>query len=118
MNGGSRPRRAGPKLFLFFLSVSYLCVLCASVVRFCEGDAMAAFDLRKVRNLGIVAHIDAGKTTTTEHVLFYAGAKHRLGGVDEGTTETDYDREEQERGITIYSACITFPWKDCTINLI
>jgi elongation factor G len=79
---------------------------------------MAIFDLRKVRNLGIIAHIDAGKTTTTEHILFYAGAKHRLGGVDEGTTETDYDPEEQERGITIYSACITFPWKDCSINLI
>jgi elongation factor G len=83
-----------------------------------EGGVMAAFDLHRVRNLGIVAHIDAGKTTTTEHILFYAGAKHRLGGVDEGTTETDYDEEEQERGITIYSACITFPWKDCTINLI
>jgi elongation factor G len=79
---------------------------------------MAVLDLKKVRNLGIIAHIDAGKTTTTEHVLYYAGAKHRLGGVDEGTTETDYDPEEQERGITIYSACITFPWKDATINLI
>jgi elongation factor G len=75
-------------------------------------------DLSKFRNIGIIAHIDAGKTTTTEHVLFYAGAKHKLGGVDEGTTETDYDPEEQERGITIYSACIPFRWRDCTINLI
>src|SRR5256886_1015874 len=79
---------------------------------------MPAFDLPKVRNLGIIAHIDAGKTTTTEQVLFYPGAKHRLGGVDEGTTDTDYDPEEQERGITIYSACIPFDWRDCTINLI
>src|SRR5262245_5122215 len=79
---------------------------------------MASFDLRKVRNIGIVAHIDAGKTTTTEHILFYAGVEHKLGGVDEGTTTTDYAKQEQERGITIYSACISFPWKDCTINLI
>jgi len=65
-------------------------------------------DLAKIRNLGVIAHIDAGKTTTTEHLLFYAGAKHKLGGVDQGTTQTDYDPEEQERGITIYSACIHF----------
>jgi elongation factor G len=75
-------------------------------------------DLSKIRNIGVIAHIDAGKTTTTEHLLYYAGAKHKLGGVDEGTTETDYDPEEQERGITIYSACIPFKWRGCTINLI
>lgn len=74
--------------------------------------------LAKVRNLGVIAHIDAGKTTTTEHLLFYAGAKHKLGGVDEGTTETDYDPEEQQRGITIYSACVPFEWKGYTVNLI
>jgi elongation factor G len=79
---------------------------------------MATFDLSRIRNLGIIAHIDAGKTTTTEHVLYYAKVKHKLGGVDEGTTETDYDPEEQERGITIYSACIPFTWQDCTVNLI
>jgi elongation factor G len=80
--------------------------------------AMADPDLSKIRNIGIIAHIDAGKTTTTDHVLYYAGAKHKLGEVDAGTTETDYDAEEQERGITIYSACIPFKWKDCTVNLI
>ncbi len=79
---------------------------------------MATLDLNKVRNIGIIAHIDAGKTTTTDHVLYYSGAKHKLGTVDAGTTETDYDPEEQERGITIYSACIPFKWRDCTVNLI
>src|SRR4051812_40568231 len=79
---------------------------------------MATFDLAKVRNIGIIAHIDAGKTTTTDHILYFSGAKHKLGEVDAGTTETDYDPEEQERGITIYSACIPFKWRDCTVNLI
>src|SRR3954466_7667411 len=76
------------------------------------------FDITRVRNLGVIAHIDAGKTTTTEHLLYYAGAKHKLGGVDEGTTETDYDPEEQQRGITIYSACVPFEWNGHTVNLI
>ena len=75
-------------------------------------------DLSRFRNIGVIAHIDAGKTTTTEHLLYYAGATHKLGSVDAGTTETDYNAEEQERGITIYSACIPFQWQDCTINLI
>jgi elongation factor G len=80
--------------------------------------AKSHFDLRAIRNIGIIAHIDAGKTTTTEHLLYYAGAKHKLGGVDAGTTETDYDIEEKERGITIYSACVPLKWRDCTLNLI
>ncbi|HWG44919.1 MAG TPA: elongation factor G [Gemmataceae bacterium] len=79
---------------------------------------MAKLDLSKIRNLGIIAHIDAGKTTTTEHLLYYSGATHLLGAVDKGNTTTDWEPEEQERGITIYSACIPFQWRDCTINLI
>src|SRR5207244_7522754 len=80
--------------------------------------AAPTVDLRLIRNIGVIAHIDAGKTTTTEHLLYYAGAKHKLGGVDEGTTETDYDPEEQERGITIYSACVPLQWAGHTLNLI
>ena len=74
--------------------------------------------LDNIRNIGIIAHIDAGKTTVTEQMLFVSGMKHRVGKVDKGTTTTDEDPEEQERGITIYSACVTFDWKDVHINLL
>ena len=79
---------------------------------------MAAHDLTKLRNLGVIAHIDAGKTTVTERMLYLSGDKHKVGEVDKGTTTTDDDAEEAERGITIYSACVQFPWKDVSINLI
>jgi elongation factor G len=74
--------------------------------------------LQNLRNIGIIAHIDAGKTTVTERMLFLSGSKHRVGKVDSGTTTTDDDAEEQDRGITIYAACVTFDWKDIHINLL
>jgi elongation factor G len=75
-------------------------------------------DIDHVRNIGIMAHIDAGKTTTTERILFYAGILHRMGEVHEGTAFTDYMEQEKERGITITSAAVSVPWKGHTINLI
>ncbi len=75
-------------------------------------------DLTTIRNIGIAAHIDAGKTTTTERILYYTGQVHRMGEVDEGTTTTDFDTQEQQRGITIFSAAVSCPWRGHTINLI
>jgi len=74
--------------------------------------------LKRFRNIGIIAHIDAGKTTTTERILFYTGRTYRLGSVDEGTTVTDWMEQERERGITIMSAAVTTFWKDHQINII
>jgi elongation factor G len=74
--------------------------------------------LEQVRNIGIIAHIDAGKTTTTERILFYTGKTHRIGSVDEGTTVTDWMEQERERGITIVSAAVTAEWNGTQINII
>ena len=75
-------------------------------------------DIQQIRNIGIIAHIDAGKTTTTERILFYAGETHRMGDVDEGTAVMDFDPEEAKRGITIYSAAISCQWQGHTVNII
>ncbi len=74
--------------------------------------------LENIRNIGIIAHIDAGKTTTTERILFYTGRTYRLGNVDEGTTVTDWMLQEKERGITIMSAAVTCYWRHCQINIV
>jgi small GTP-binding protein domain len=79
---------------------------------------MKDFPLEKYRNIGIIAHIDAGKTTTTERILYYTGKTYRLGNVDDGTTVTDWMAQERERGITIVSAAVTAEWKGHRINLI
>ena len=76
------------------------------------------FSLEKTRNIGIMAHIDAGKTTTTERILFYTGVNHKLGEVHEGAATMDWMKQEQERGITITSAATTCYWKDTRINII
>jgi elongation factor G len=77
-----------------------------------------ATELANVRNIGIMAHIDAGKTTTTERILFYTGINYKIGEVHEGAATMDWMEQEQERGITITSAATTTSWRDCTINII
>ena len=79
---------------------------------------MSGTPLDKIRNIGITAHIDAGKTTTTERILYYTGESHRIGEVHDGNTTTDYMDQERERGITITSAAVTCNWKETRINII
>jgi len=76
------------------------------------------YPLQRYRNIGIIAHIDAGKTTTTERILFYTGKTHRIGSVDDGTTVTDWMEQERERGITIVSAAVSAEWQGYQINII
>ena len=79
---------------------------------------MSVTPLERIRNIGITAHIDAGKTTTTERILYYTGVSHKIGEVHDGNTTTDYMEQERERGITITSAAVTCEWKDTRINII
>ncbi len=79
---------------------------------------MSETPLEKIRNIGITAHIDAGKTTTTERILYYTGVSHKIGEVHDGNTTTDYMEQERERGITITSAAVTCEWKNHRINII
>lgn len=76
------------------------------------------YPIETYRNIGIIAHIDAGKTTTTERILFYTGKTHRIGSVDDGTTVTDWMAQERERGITIVSAAVSAEWKGYQVNII
>ena len=76
------------------------------------------YPLERTRNIGIMAHIDAGKTTLTERILFYTGRTHKLGETHEGAAQMDWMEQEQERGITITSAATTCAWKDNRINII
>src|SRR5476649_28394 len=79
---------------------------------------MSKYPLERRRNIGIAAHIDAGKTTVTERILFYTGFSHKIGEVHEGEATTDWMEQEKERGITITSAAITCVWRDNQINII
>ena len=79
---------------------------------------MSVTPLDRIRNIGITAHIDAGKTTTTERILYYTGVSHKIGEVHDGNTTTDYMDQERERGITITSAAVTCEWNDYRINII
>ena len=76
------------------------------------------FSLEKTRNIGIMAHVDAGKTTTTERILYYTGKIHKIGETHEGASQMDWMEQEQERGITITSAATTAQWKDTRVNII
>ena len=83
-----------------------------------KGKMQPRFPLERTRNIGIISHIDAGKTTTSERILFYTGKTYKIGEVHDGSAVMDWMIQEQERGITITSAATTCFWEDCKINII
>lgn len=97
-----------PNSFVFRIS-DFICYM---------ADTSRIYPLDKIRNIGIIAHIDAGKTTTTERILFYTGRTYKIGDIDEGNTQMDWMEQERERGITIVSAATTTFWRDHRINII
>src|SRR5262245_33900748 len=128
----SGPMTAGPERLALWVDATEgkletdprrSCALSSNSIGLPAMDPSDPARLATIRNIGIVAHIDAGKTTTTERILYYTGEIHRMGDVDKGNTTTDYLDEERERGITIVAAAITCHWKDAkgqsiTINII
>src|SRR6185437_15793599 len=83
-----------------------------------RASAHLAVPLSRVRNLGILAHVDAGKTTITERILYVTGATYKRGEVHDGTTVTDFDSQERDRGITIFAAAVSCDWEGHRLNLI
>src|SRR5439155_5506409 len=103
--------RAGTRVpagFSFFLTTGYTGATSSGPMTMLEN----------LRNIGIIAHVDAGKTTTTERILYFSGSKHKVGDVDEGNSTTDFDPLERQKGITINSAAVAIEWGDTRITLI
>ena len=114
-------RAAGRRIC--YRNSSKTCTLATKVWRVCRQLHSTGNSIEDIRNIGIIAHIDAGKTTTTERMLYYSGAIRHIGEVDDGSTVTDFMDAERERGITIQSAAISFQWppnatKYAKVNLI
>src|ERR1051326_2544693 len=110
------------RLFVFFGSL--LLALCFSLSAKSEKQKdksegrLVKTMLENLRNIGIIAHVDAGKTTTTERILYFGGSKHKVGDVDDGNTTTDFDPLEKAKGITINSAAVSLEWRDHQFTLI